>query len=70
MRATLGHTTTQVEAVQTAYNSSQQVLEELRSAALKTCQAVEEGKAQAGSSLTSRLRALDGHVSRRMLYAR
>jgi hypothetical protein len=29
-------------------------------------QAVEEGEAQAGSSLASRLRALGGHVSRRM----
>jgi hypothetical protein len=36
---------------------------ELRSAALKTFQAVEEGEAQAGSSLVSRLRALGGHVS-------
>jgi hypothetical protein len=39
---------------------------ELRSAALETCQAVEEGEAQAGSSLVSRLRALSGHVSGRM----
>jgi hypothetical protein len=52
--------------VHTAYNSSQQELEELQAAALETCQAVEEGEAQAGSSLASRLRALDGHVSRRM----
>jgi hypothetical protein len=49
-----------------AYNSSQQELEELRAAALVTCQAVEEGEAQDESSLASRLRALDGHVSRRM----
>jgi hypothetical protein len=34
--------------------------------ALKTCQAVEEGEAQAGSSLASHLRALVGHVSGRM----
>jgi hypothetical protein len=39
---------------------------ELRAAALETCQAVEEGEAQAGSSLASRLRALGGHVSGRM----
>jgi hypothetical protein len=39
---------------------------ELRAAALETCQAVEEGDAQAGSSLASRLRALDGHVSGRI----
>jgi hypothetical protein len=49
-----------------AYNSSQQEFEELRAAALETCQGVEEGEAQAGSSLASRLRALGGHVSRRM----
>jgi hypothetical protein len=51
---------------QAAYNSSQQELEELRAAALETYQGVEEGEAQAGSSLASRLRALGGHVSRRM----
>jgi hypothetical protein len=39
---------------------------ELRSAALETCQAVEEGEAQAESSLASRLCALGGHVSGRM----
>jgi hypothetical protein len=35
-------------------------------AALETCQAVEEGEAQAGSLLASRPRALGGHVSGRM----
>jgi hypothetical protein len=39
---------------------------ELHAAALETCRAVEEGEAQAGSSLASRLRALGGHVSGRM----
>jgi hypothetical protein len=39
---------------------------ELRAAALETCQVVEEGEAQAESSLASRLRALVGHVSGRM----
>jgi hypothetical protein len=39
---------------------------ELRSAALETCQAVEEGEAQAGSALASRLRALGGHITGRM----
>jgi hypothetical protein len=58
--------TTQVEAVQTAYNSSQQELEALQAAALETCQEIEEGEAQAGSSLASRLHALGGHVSQRM----
>jgi hypothetical protein len=48
------------------YNSSQQELEELRAAALEACQEVEEGEAQAGSSMASRLRALGGHVARRM----
>jgi hypothetical protein len=52
--------------VQTAYNSSQQELEELQVAALEIFQGVEEGVAQAGSSLASRLRALGGHVSQRM----
>jgi DNA-binding Lrp family transcriptional regulator len=41
-------------------------LEELQAAALEICQEVEEGVAQAGSSLASRLRALRGHVSQRM----
>jgi hypothetical protein len=58
--------TTQAKVVQTAYNSSQQELEALQAAALETCQGFEEGEAQAGSSLASRLRALRGHVSQRM----
>jgi hypothetical protein len=49
-----------------AYNSAEQELGELRAAALETRQAVEEGEAQAGSSLASRLRALGGHASTRM----
>jgi hypothetical protein len=49
-----------------ACNSSQQELEELRAAALEICQEVEEGVAQAGSLLVSRLRALGGYVSQRM----
>jgi hypothetical protein len=52
--------------MQTAYNSSQQELEELRATALEVCQEVEEGVAQAGGSLASRLRALSGHVSQHM----
>jgi hypothetical protein len=39
---------------------------ELRTATLEACQVVEEGEAKARSSLASRLRALGGHVSRRM----
>jgi hypothetical protein len=57
---------TQAKAVQTAYNSSQQELEELRAATFEACQGVEEGKVQAGSSMASRLRALDKHVTQRM----
>jgi hypothetical protein len=58
---------TQAEVVQTAYNSSQQELEALQAAALETCQGIEEGEAQAGSSLASHLRALGGgHVPQRM----
>jgi predicted nucleic acid-binding Zn-ribbon protein len=49
LRTTLGNTTTQAEAMQTAYNSSQQELEALQAAALETCQEIEEGEAQAGS---------------------
>jgi hypothetical protein len=41
-------------------------LVELRTATLEACQAVEEGEAQARSSLASRLRTLSGHVSKRM----
>jgi hypothetical protein len=37
--------TTQAEVVQTAYNSSQQELEELQAAALEICHGVEEGVA-------------------------
>jgi hypothetical protein len=58
--------TSEAEAMQTANNFSQQELEALQAAALETCQGVEEGEAQAGSSLASRLCALGGHVSRRM----
>jgi hypothetical protein len=66
LQTALGHATTQVETVSAAYNSAEKELGELRAAALETCQAVEEGEAQAGSSLASRLRAIGGHVSRRM----
>jgi hypothetical protein len=66
LRAALGYATTQSETVSAAYNSSEQELEELRAAALETFQVGEEGEAQARSSLASRLRALGGHVSRRM----
>jgi hypothetical protein len=66
LRTALGHATTQAETLQTAYNSSQLELEELQATALETCQEVEEGEAQYGSSLASRLRALGRHVSRRM----
>jgi hypothetical protein len=62
----LGHATNRAETLQAAYDSSERELVELRAEALETCQAVEEGEAQAGSSLASRLRALGGHVSRRM----
>jgi hypothetical protein len=55
--------TSQAEVMQTAYNFSQQELEALQAVALETRQGIEEGKAQVGSSLASRLRALGGHVS-------
>jgi hypothetical protein len=66
LRTTLGHAAERAEAPQTSYKSSEQELQELRNAALETCRAVEEGEAQAGSSLASRLRALSGHVTERM----
>jgi hypothetical protein len=62
----LGHATNQAETLQAAYDSSERELVELCTAALETCQAVEEGEAQAGSSLASRLRALGAHFSRPM----
>jgi hypothetical protein len=69
LRIALGNSTTQAKVVHTAYNSSQQELEELRAATLEACHEVEEGEAQAGSSMASRLRALGGHVTRRMCRA-
>jgi multidrug resistance efflux pump len=66
LQVALGNSTTQAQAVQKAYNSSQQELEELRAAALEACHEVEEGEAQAGSSMASRLRALSRYVARRM----
>jgi hypothetical protein len=66
LRTALGHAAERAEALQTSYNCSEQELLELRSAALETCQTVEEGEAQAGSSLASRLLALGGHVTGRM----
>jgi hypothetical protein len=65
LRTALGHTVERAEALQTSYNSSEQELLELRTAALETCRAV-EGETQAGSSLSSRLRALGGDVTGRM----
>jgi hypothetical protein len=62
----MGRATDRVETLQAAYDSSERELVELRAASLETCQAVEEGEARAGSSLASCLRALGGHVSRRM----
>jgi hypothetical protein len=62
----LGHAAERAEALQASYNSSEQELQELRGVALETCQVVEDGEAQAGSSLASRLRALGGHVTERM----
>jgi hypothetical protein len=66
LRTALGNSATQAQAIQTAYNSSQQELEELWAAALEACQGVEEGEVQTGSSMASRLRALSRHVTQRM----
>jgi hypothetical protein len=69
LRTTLGHAAERAEVLQTSYNSSEQELQELRNAALENCRAVEEGEAQAGSSLASLLRALSGHITRCMCRA-
>jgi chromosome segregation ATPase len=69
LRTALRHATERAETLQAAYDSSERELVELRAAALETCQVVEEGEAQAGSSLASRLRALGGHFSRCMRHA-
>jgi hypothetical protein len=66
LRTALGRVTDRAETLQAAYDSSERGLVELRAAALETCQEVEEGGAQAGSSLASRVRTLGGQVSRRM----
>jgi hypothetical protein len=66
MRTALENSTTQAQALQTAYNFYQQELEELQAAALEACQGIEEGEAQAESSMASRLRALGGHVTQHM----
>jgi hypothetical protein len=62
----LGNSTTQAQVIQTAYNSSQQELEELQAAALETYHGIEEGEAQVGSSMASRLSALSGHIAQSM----
>jgi hypothetical protein len=69
LRTALGNSTTQAQAIQTTYNSSQRELEELQAVALETCQGIEEGEAQAGSSMVSHLRTLGGHVTQRMRHA-
>jgi hypothetical protein len=66
LRTALGHAAERAEALQTSYNSSEQELLELRTAALETCRAMDEGEAQTGSLLASRLRALGGHVTGRV----
>jgi hypothetical protein len=66
LRTALGHAAGRAEALQASYNSSERELQELRDAALEACHAAEEGEAQAGSSVASRLRALGGHVTERM----
>jgi hypothetical protein len=66
LRTALANSATQVQAVQTAYNSSQQELEELWAAALEACQGGEEGEVQAENSMARRLRTLNRHVTQRM----
>jgi hypothetical protein len=66
LQTSLGMSATQAQEIQTAYNSSQQELEELQAAALEAYQGIKVGEAQAGSSMASLLRALGGHVTQRM----
>jgi hypothetical protein len=66
LQTALGNSAAQAQVIQTAYNSSQQELEELQVAALEACQGIEEGEAQTGSSVASHLHALGGHVTQRM----
>jgi hypothetical protein len=66
LRTALGNLATQAQAIQTAYNSSQQELEELRAATLEVCQGVEEGEVRAGSLMASHLRAFSRHVTQCM----
>jgi myosin heavy subunit len=49
LRTTLGNSTTQAQAVQMAYNSSQQELEELRAAALEACQGSKRARCRPGA---------------------
>jgi hypothetical protein len=62
----LGTSTTQAQAIQMAYNSSQHEPEELQASTLEACQGIEEGEAQVESSMASHLRALVGHVTQCM----
>jgi adenylosuccinate lyase len=66
LRTALETSATQAQAIQTAYNSSQQELEELQAATLEACQGIEEGEARVESSMASCLRALGRHVTQRM----
>jgi hypothetical protein len=65
LQTALGNSVTQAQVIETAYNSSQQELEELQAAALEACQGIEEGETQARSFMASHLRALGGHVTQR-----
>jgi hypothetical protein len=62
----LGTSATEAQVIQTAYDSSQQELEDLQTAAIEVCQGMEEGEVQTGSSMASFLRALGGHITWRM----
>jgi hypothetical protein len=45
LQTALENSATQAQVIQTAYNCSQQELEELQAAALDACQGIEEGEA-------------------------
>ena len=54
------------EALQTAYEASQQELSTLERAVIDVCERHEDKEARSGSSTVSRLRALSDHVDSRV----
>ena len=66
LRMALLESSGQVGALQAAYAKAQEELEDLEGAALAACRGIERAGGPSGSSLSSRLRALGGHVAERL----